>query len=237
MHRTICRGRPAIQARLTRLSALIFIGVAISSASAQPTRPPEIPVPNETGLSGLPEQPAPAEPRTKRGDPLEAYAGGTSAAVMLAVPITTLIPGNVAPAPRPTNPVEGQSQAIQRGMTYFISFNCVGCHAPNGGGGMGPSLSNNHFVYGGEPANIYLSIYQGRPNGMPAWGQMLPDDVIWNIVAYIGSISKEPRKTWGKTISREAVSEEQVPSQYVQSTAPWGSTQRFSAGQKPNRAK
>jgi cytochrome c oxidase cbb3-type subunit 3 len=57
---------------------------------------------------------------------------------------------------------------------------------------MGPSLSNSAFIYGGEPENIYLSIFQGRPRGMPAWGGMLPDSVIWDLVTYVQNMSNEP---------------------------------------------
>jgi cytochrome c oxidase cbb3-type subunit 3 len=124
---------------------------------------------------------------------------------------------------------------MQRGMRYFLSFNCVGCHAPNGGGGMGPALSNRAFVYGSDPANVYLSISQGRPNGMPAWGAALPDGVIWDLVSYIGSISKEAESGWGKTFSTETMSKEQVPVEYLQTTSPWDHTQSFSSGQKPER--
>ena len=41
--------------------------------------------------------------------------------------------------------------------------------------GMGPALSEGQFIYGSSPANLFLSIYQGRPNGMPAWGEILPE--------------------------------------------------------------
>ena len=71
---------------------------------------------------------------------------------------------------RIANPLAQDPQAATRGMQDFIQFNCVGCHAPNAGGGMGPALSEGRFIYGSSPANLFLSIYQGRPNGMPTWG-------------------------------------------------------------------
>ncbi|UZX11214.1 c-type cytochrome [Methylocystis sp. MJC1] len=132
------------------------------------------------------------------------------------------------------NPVANNSEAIQRGMNYFATFNCVGCHAPNGGGGMGPALSNSFFIYGGADANIYMSIYQGRPNGMPSWGAMLPENIIWDLVAYVQSISKEPAKSWGKTASHDAWRIEQTPAEFSQTSTPWSQTENFSAGQKPN---
>ncbi|WP_442755683.1 c-type cytochrome [Methylocystis sp. JAN1] len=148
--------------------------------------------------------------------------------------MSSLFPGNTGPAQPVRNPVSGDPEALQRGMAYFNMFNCVGCHAPNGGGGMGPSLSNKFFIYGGEPQNIYLSIYQGRPNGMPSWGAMLPENIIWDLVAYVGSISKDPSSTWGETMSHDAFKIEQTPAGFAQTATPWSQTQRFGFGQKPN---
>ncbi|WP_050385543.1 c-type cytochrome [Bradyrhizobium pachyrhizi] len=155
--------------------------------------------------------------------------------VFMQVPVSHLFPGAQPSNPAIKNPVQGDPKAEQRGMTYFVNFNCIGCHAANGGGGMGPSLSNNIFTYGSQPENIYLSIYQGRPNGMPAWGAVLPDTVIWDLVTYIGKISNEPSRHWGRTFSAEPLSPEieQVPTEQVSTSDPWSSTKKFSSGQKP----
>jgi cytochrome c oxidase cbb3-type subunit III len=151
---------------------------------------------------------------------------------MLDVPVTTLIPGDIAIDPRVKNSVADDADAANRGMGYFANFNCSGCHADNGGGGMGPALSNRAFTYGRDPENIYLSIAQGRPDGMPAWGTLLPETVIWDMVAYIRSISAAPGETWGSTTSRETYEIEQVPSD-APTPDPWKYTQPFSFGQKP----
>jgi cytochrome c oxidase cbb3-type subunit 3 len=120
-------------------------------------------------------------------------------------------------------------------MQAFVSMNCIGCHAPNGGGGMGPALSERQFIYGREPANIYLSIQQGRPNGMPAWRQMLPANTTWDLVAYIRSISDAPDTGWGQTISRSTPSPtiQQVPAEVLTTTTPWAHTEPFGDGRKP----
>lgn len=158
--------------------------------------------------------------------------GGAMPSELLHVPVTTLYPGDVKVDPPVENP-SSDPAAVERGMQYFNQMNCIGCHAPNGGGGMGPSLSNAMFVYGGKPENIYLSILQGRPNGMPVFGGLLPDQVIWDLVAYIQSISKEPSGPWGKTTSVDGFTIEQVPAEYLQTTNPWKYTQPFSYGQPP----
>ncbi len=68
-------------------------------------------------------------------------------------------------------------------------YNCIGCHA-NGGGGIGPPLIKQQWIYGGEPANIFDTIVKGRPNGMPAWGDRIPEYQIWQIVAYVRSMKR-----------------------------------------------
>ena len=154
---------------------------------------------------------------------------------LLQVPVGPTFPGGVPFPPPIKNPEAGDPAAIQRGMQAFVSMNCVGCHAPNGGGGMGPALSERQFIYGREPANIYLSIQQGRPNGMPAWGQMLPANATWDLVAYIRSISNAPETGWGQTISRSPPSPgiQQVPAELVTTATPWMHTQPFGEGRKP----
>jgi cytochrome c oxidase cbb3-type subunit 3 len=159
--------------------------------------------------------------------------GVGTASRLLHVPVVNLLPGGVTSQPETATPPVGDPEAVQRGMDYYIQMNCVGCHAPNGAGGMGPALSNAKFIYGSEPANIYLSILQGRPNGMPAWGEMLPDQMIWDLVAYIESISKEPSGAWGKTTSADGFSIEQVPAEFVTTVEPWRYTTPFSYGQAP----
>ena len=155
---------------------------------------------------------------------------------LLQVPVSPLFPGGVPFPPPVNNPEAGDPAAIDRGMQAFNSMNCVGCHAPNGGGGFGPALSERQFIYGREPANIYLSIHQGRPNGMPAWGVMLPDSAVWDLVAYIRSISDAPETEWGQTISRSPSSPsiQQVPAELVTSAQPWAHTEPFGNGRKPS---
>ncbi len=181
---------------------------------------------------GLPQSPQATTPMFA---PRPNWGESGSPNVFMQVPVSHLFPGAQHFRPQIKNPVQGDANAEQRGMTYFSNFNCVGCHAPNGGGGMGPALSNNIFIYGSQPENIYLSIYQGRPNGMPAWGAMLPDSVIWDLVTYIGKISNEPAQQWGRTFAPNPLSPkiEQVPTEQVSTTDPWSATKNFNFGQKP----
>ncbi|MBX6323475.1 MAG: c-type cytochrome [Rhodospirillaceae bacterium] len=163
------------------------------------------------------------------------YAGAVPADKLLQVRVGRNYPGLTAIDPDIDNPYADDPAAVQRGMQDFIAFNCVGCHAPNGGGGEGPALSNAKWIYGSSPANIYLTIVQGRPNGMPAFGAMLPDSAVWELVAYIRSIAEKTDGRKGSTISREPQSPavEQAPAETTKTTTPWAYTQPFGNGNKP----
>jgi cytochrome c oxidase cbb3-type subunit III len=80
------------------------------------------------------------------------------------------------------------AQALSDGQTLYAAYNCAGCHA-HGGGGMGPPLLDNKWFYGVEPQQVYVSIVAGRPNGMPAYRGRIPDFQVWEIVAYVRSLS------------------------------------------------
>ena len=48
--------------------------------------------------------------------------------------------------------------------------------------------------YGDKPENIYSTIIEGRPNGMPSFRAKIPDDQVWQLVAYVRSMSGQLRK-------------------------------------------
>jgi cytochrome c oxidase cbb3-type subunit 3 len=86
------------------------------------------------------------------------------------------------------NPLEGRPEAVQEGRRLFVSMNCAGCHGYTAKGGMGPDLTDTSWRYGGVPAMVFKSIYEGRPEGMPAWNPALPPDQIWKLVSYLQSL-------------------------------------------------
>jgi cytochrome c oxidase cbb3-type subunit III len=91
------------------------------------------------------------------------------------------------------SPYEGNAFAVNQGKRLFRWYNCNGCHS-NGGGGIGPALMDSEWKYGSEPAVIFTSIVQGRPEGMPSFGGHIPEDQVWQIVAYVRSMSGQLRK-------------------------------------------
>lgn len=83
---------------------------------------------------------------------------------------------------------EVNAYALATGKRLYTWYNCNGCHA-NGGGGSGPALMDDVWIYGRDPANIYATIVEGRPNGMPSFGGHIPDEQVWELVAYVRSMS------------------------------------------------
>ena len=84
--------------------------------------------------------------------------------------------------------------AAQEGKRLFNWMNCAGCHSPNGGGAMGPALTDEEWIYGDEPENIFATVAGGRPNGMPAFGDKLSNQQVWQLVAYVRTLSGQARK-------------------------------------------
>ena len=106
------------------------------------------------------------------------------------VAVTSLFPGGGSPPPPDPHGtvVDGNAQAIAEGKRLFDWYNCSGCHF-HGAGGIGPSFMDSNWRYGGAIDQIYASIYQGRPNGMPSWAGKIPNGEIWNIAAYVRSLA------------------------------------------------
>ncbi|MFP5245503.1 MAG: c-type cytochrome [Thermoanaerobaculia bacterium] len=83
---------------------------------------------------------------------------------------------------------EERAQDLSEGERLYRAYNCNGCHA-HGGGGIGPPLMDDYWIYGSHPENIHDTIVEGRPNGMPSFGGKIPDYQIWQIAAYVRSLS------------------------------------------------
>jgi cytochrome c oxidase cbb3-type subunit 3 len=113
------------------------------------------------------------------------------------VALSTLSPGQAAPEATKSAKgpeFEGNAYHLSEGKRLYAWFNCTGCHA-NGGGGSGPALMDDKWIYGGRIENIVSTIREGRPNGMPSFRGKIPDDQIWELAAYVRSLSGNVSKT------------------------------------------
>jgi len=104
------------------------------------------------------------------------------------VRVSALQPGTMVDTMHVANPYENNAYAQTEGQRLYNAYGCVGCHA-NGGGGMGPALMDDKWIYGSAPENIYTTIIQGRPNGMPSFAGRIPSYQVWQIVTYVRSLS------------------------------------------------
>jgi cytochrome c oxidase cbb3-type subunit 3 len=103
-------------------------------------------------------------------------------------PDSAFVPGKSAEERATIAHGEQNAYFVSQGKQLFAQYNCGGCHA-NGGGGMGPALIDDHWLYGAVPDSVYRTITAGRPNGMPAFGPRLAQADAWKLVAYVRSMS------------------------------------------------
>lgn len=74
------------------------------------------------------------------------------------------------------------------GRSLFAT-NCVSCHGRNAEGNNGPNLTDDHYLWVTEPADIVDVIAKGRNNGaMPAWSNRLDPREQIIVAAYVASL-------------------------------------------------
>ena len=98
--------------------------------------------------------------------------------------------GNVRSAEKNISMYDDNAYAVNEGKRLYRWYNCSGCHF-NGGGGIGPPLIKEAWIYGGEPPQLFDTLVKGRPNGMPTWGGRIPEYQMWQIVAYVRSMNQK----------------------------------------------
>lgn len=106
---------------------------------------------------------------------------------------TPLQPGQPEPLPQVLSPYQENAWGLAEGKRLYSFYNCAGCHA-NGGGAIGPALTDDKWIYGAAPQQIYSTVVEGRPNGMPAFGGRIPDQQVWQLVSYVQSLSGQVPK-------------------------------------------
>ncbi|MFT5593180.1 MAG: cytochrome c oxidase cbb3-type subunit 3 [Oceanicoccus sp.] len=87
---------------------------------------------------------------------------------------------------------EGSGDA-QKGKALFAQA-CAACHGGDGKGmhAVGaPNLTDNIWLYGGSEAKINFTIQHGRAGVMPAWKEILGEDKIHVVSAYVYSLSQK----------------------------------------------
>ena len=77
---------------------------------------------------------------------------------------------------------------LAQGKDVFVST-CAPCHKPDGGGNIGPNLTDAYWIHGSKPTDIYRTVTEGVPaKGMPTWAPVLGEQRVEAVVAYVISI-------------------------------------------------
>ena len=117
-----------------------------------------------------------------------------AADVTSSVVMSTLQPGPSIVSAATEHPYDRNAYAIAQGKRLYSQMNCAGCHGLAGGGSIGPPLMDSKWIYGSDPANIFSTIVEGRPNGMPSFRGKLSNDQVWQLAAYVRDLSGLHRK-------------------------------------------
>ncbi len=112
------------------------------------------------------------------------------------VALSPLSPGGQPPIVANTGKgkfYERNANELAEGKRLFTWFNCSGCHG-NGGGGSGPALMDDKWIYGATIENIAATIREGRPNGMPSFRGKGPEQQIWQLAGFVRSLAGQVSK-------------------------------------------
>lgn len=105
---------------------------------------------------------------------------------------TAEAPAEGAPTPTPAEveiavPAVLTPEAIAAGQAVFTE-RCVACHGPELKGGVGPDLTDDTWIHGGELADIQKTITTGVPDkGMITWKGVITDQQIAEVAAFVYS--------------------------------------------------
>ncbi|XLS30704.1 cbb3-type cytochrome c oxidase N-terminal domain-containing protein [Flavobacteriaceae bacterium M23B6Z8] len=92
---------------------------------------------------------------------------------------------------------------LKAGKAVF-ELNCVACHKADGGGGIGPNLTDPNWILGGGIKNVFRTISEGGRDGkgMIAWKQSLKPAEMAQVASYVisleGTIPAEPKAPEGE---------------------------------------
>jgi cytochrome c oxidase cbb3-type subunit 3 len=78
--------------------------------------------------------------------------------------------------------------SLQKGKEIFEA-NCIACHAADGGGIVGPNLTDDYWIHGGGIKNVFKTIKYGVvEKGMIAWQTQLNANQMQDVASYVISL-------------------------------------------------
>lgn len=97
---------------------------------------------------------------------------------------------------------------LKKGKQIF-ELNCVACHKADGGGGIGPNLTDEYWILGGGIKNVFKTVSEGGRDGkgMIAWKQNLKPSEIAQVSSYLlqfqGTTPADPKEAEGEVWTGE----------------------------------
>jgi len=85
--------------------------------------------------------------------------------------------------------IANDPEAVKVGQRLFLQ-NCAQCHGSDARGGKGfPNLTDNDWLYGGNPEQIKATLMHGRVAAMPAWKDILGEQGVTEVTSYVLQLS------------------------------------------------
>jgi cytochrome c oxidase cbb3-type subunit 3 len=101
------------------------------------------------------------------------------------------------------------AKLLADGKSTFLNT-CSTCHRRDGGGDIGPNLTDEYWKHGGSIKNIFKVVKEGvAGTNMVAWGGVMSPEAIRNVASYVltlqGSKPVNPKKPEGNLYKPEVV--------------------------------
>lgn len=118
----------------------------------------------------------------------------------------TAHPEPVAPDPAALMAAVASADEVREGQAIYAK-NCVACHGPDGGGIIGPNLTDDFWIHGGKIEEIGATVTVGvLAKGMPPWGKILQPKQLEEVIAYVwtlhGTTPAKPKAAEGNLVAR-----------------------------------
>lgn len=115
--------------------------------------------------------------------------------------------------------LDDSGPALSAGKTIFEA-NCAACHAIDGGGGVGPNLTDKYWLHGGDIKDVFTVVKYGViEKGMVPWEDQLNPKEIQEVSSYIlslqGTTPAAPKDPQGELYSGGSANEREEPAESI----------------------
>ena len=133
------------------------------------------------------------------------YEREVAAAAEKAEKLRASQPGGGVTSPEQLTVLTKDASAIALGKQVY-GQNCAACHRADGGGQIGPNLTDDYWLHGAAVEQIQKTAIDGvLEKGMPPWGKVLKPSQLDAVVAYVvtlrGTKPPNPKEPQGEMVA------------------------------------